>query len=54
MSSGSEVGMKAKEYMESGRLVPDEVVTEVVFAQPILLSRFVWLVGIHVVFPCRW
>ncbi|KAM0933874.1 putative adenylate kinase [Dioscorea sansibarensis] len=33
VSSGSEVGMKAKEYMESGRLVPDEVVTEMVIAR---------------------
>lgn len=30
MKSGSAVGLRAKEYMESGRLVPDEVVIDIV------------------------
>ncbi|XP_043719839.1 adenylate kinase 5, chloroplastic [Telopea speciosissima] len=30
VSSGTEIGNKAKEYMESGRLVPDEIVTAMV------------------------
>ncbi|KAL5985481.1 hypothetical protein ACLOJK_027465 [Asimina triloba] len=30
VSSGTEIGKKAKEYMESGRLVPDEIVTAMV------------------------
>ncbi|KAK4431821.1 Adenylate kinase, chloroplastic [Sesamum alatum] len=33
VSAGTEIGMKAKEYMNSGRLVPDEVVTAMVTAR---------------------
>lgn len=29
VSSGTEIGNKAKEYMNAGRLVPDEIVTAV-------------------------
>lgn len=29
ISAGSEIGNKAKEFMNSGRLVPDEIVTAV-------------------------
>lgn len=29
VSAGTEIGNKAKEYMNSGRLVPDEIVTAV-------------------------
>lgn len=29
VSSGTEIGKKAKEYMDSGKLVPDQVVTDV-------------------------
>lgn len=29
VSSGTEIGNKAKEFMNSGRLVPDEIVTAV-------------------------
>ena len=29
LSAGTEIGNKAKEYMNSGRLVPDEIVTAV-------------------------
>ena len=29
ISAGSEIGNKAKEFMNSGRLVPDEIVTTV-------------------------
>jgi adenylate kinase len=29
VSAGTEIGKKAKEYMDSGRLVPDEIVTDV-------------------------
>lgn len=29
MEAGTEIGNKAKEYMNSGRLVPDEIVTAV-------------------------
>lgn len=29
MSSGTEIGKKAKEYMDNGMLVPDEIVTDV-------------------------
>ncbi|KAL0281716.1 UNVERIFIED_CONTAM: Adenylate kinase, chloroplastic, partial [Sesamum radiatum] len=33
VSAGTEIGRKAKEYMNSGRLVPDEVVTAMVTAR---------------------
>ncbi|GAV83958.1 ADK domain-containing protein/DUF1995 domain-containing protein [Cephalotus follicularis] len=36
VSSGTEIGIKAKEFMSAGRLVPDEVVTSMVIAR---LSR---------------
>lgn len=29
VSSGTEIGKKAKEYMDNGKLVPDQVVTDV-------------------------
>lgn len=29
LSAGTDIGNKAKEYMNSGRLVPDEIVTAV-------------------------
>ena len=29
ISSGTDIGKKAKEYMDSGMLVPDQVVTDV-------------------------
>lgn len=29
VSAGTDIGNKAKEYMNSGRLVPDEIVTSV-------------------------
>ncbi|MQM05920.1 hypothetical protein Taro_038737 [Colocasia esculenta] len=36
VSSATEIGKKAKEYMDSGRLVPDEIVTDMVISR---LSR---------------
>ena len=30
LKSGSEIGLKAKEYIESGKLVPDEVVIDII------------------------
>ncbi|XP_078171264.1 adenylate kinase family protein isoform X1 [Carex rostrata] len=36
VSSGTEIGKKAKEYMDSGKLVPDEIVTDMVVSR---LSR---------------
>ncbi|GFY80798.1 adenylate kinase family protein [Actinidia rufa] len=33
LSAGTEIGNKAKEYMNSGRLVPDEIVTAMVTAR---------------------
>lgn len=32
LASGTELGAKAKEYMESGRLVPDDLVVDMLFA----------------------
>lgn len=32
LASGTDLGAKAKEYMESGRLVPDELVVDMLFA----------------------
>lgn len=36
VSSGTEIGKKAKEYMENGHLVPDEIVTAVLLASFLL------------------
>lgn len=36
VSSGTEIGKKAKEYMENGLLVPDEIVTAVLLASFLL------------------
>lgn len=36
VSSGTEIGNKAKEFMESGSLVPDDIVTAVLNASYIL------------------
>lgn len=33
VSSGTEIGKKAKEFMENGRLVPDEIVTDMVISR---------------------
>lgn len=33
VSSGTEIGNKAKEYMETGRLVPDDIVTSIVMSR---------------------
>jgi adenylate kinase family enzyme len=41
VSAGTEIGKKAKEYMDSGRLVPDEIVTDV---GKILSSSFFFFV----------
>lgn len=36
VSSGTDIGKKAKEYMENGLLVPDEIVTAVLLASFLL------------------
>lgn len=38
VSSGTEIGKKAKEYMDTGMLVPDEIVTDVWYTASILHS----------------
>lgn len=41
VSTGTEIGNKAKEYMNTGRLVPDEIVTAVLHNK---LTRLIFLV----------
>lgn len=38
VSSGTEIGKKAKEYMDTGMLVPDEIVTDVWYTTSMLHS----------------
>jgi len=38
VASGTEIGKKAKEYMDNGRLVPDEIVTDVLHTYNLFFS----------------
>lgn len=39
LSAGTDIGNKAREYMKSGRLVPDEIVTAVRDLSSVLLMK---------------
>ena len=48
VAAGTEVGIAAKEYMNAGKLVPDEVIIGVVSSSLLFMKRiwvFIWQVG---------
>lgn len=57
VSAGSEIGNKAKEFMNAGQLVPDEIVTAVFYEFTYWFGVFLYLSLVLQkinIFICRW
>ena len=50
VSSGTEIGKKAKEYMDSGKLVPDQVVTDV--CDLFVTDMIFWQTSVNYLIAC--